>query len=323
MTRPLVKNPNHIRLAMLGMVEGNGHPYSWSAIINGDYDRPAMENCGYPGIPQYLGAEPRENLGIEGATVTHVWCDDPKDTKHVAKAAKIQNIVKNPQDVIGEVDAVVIATDIGGEHVDRVRPFIEAGLPAFIDKPLTDQLDHLQQFAAWQKQGRPLMSSSCMRYAREYTALLDRMDELGELRVIQITMAKSWDRYGIHAVEGVYPFLQPGGWESVAHRGDANRSLMHLRHASGVDVMVNQVMDLYGGFGCLSLHGTKASLVTQFKDNFFAFKTQLAGFIEYLKTGVCPVDFTQTFEQMKIIIAGLRSRAEDGRTVDLMELTCD
>ncbi|MDD3926903.1 MAG: hypothetical protein PHT33_09620 [bacterium] len=27
-----------IRLAMLGMVDGNGHPYSWSAIFNG-YDR--------------------------------------------------------------------------------------------------------------------------------------------------------------------------------------------------------------------------------------------------------------------------------------------
>ena len=28
-----------IRLAMLGMVEGNGHPYSWSIIFNGGYDR--------------------------------------------------------------------------------------------------------------------------------------------------------------------------------------------------------------------------------------------------------------------------------------------
>lgn len=34
---PLVKDPAEIRLAMLGMLEDNGHPYSWSAIING-YD---------------------------------------------------------------------------------------------------------------------------------------------------------------------------------------------------------------------------------------------------------------------------------------------
>ena len=30
-----VATRGEIRLAMLGMIEGNGHPYSWSAIING------------------------------------------------------------------------------------------------------------------------------------------------------------------------------------------------------------------------------------------------------------------------------------------------
>ena len=39
-----------IRLAMLGMVDGNGHPYSWSAIFNG-YDRAAMAGCPFAGIP--------------------------------------------------------------------------------------------------------------------------------------------------------------------------------------------------------------------------------------------------------------------------------
>ena len=53
---PLVKNET-IRLAMLGMVEGNGHPYSWSAIFNG-YDRAAMAKCPYPTIPDYLNKEP-------------------------------------------------------------------------------------------------------------------------------------------------------------------------------------------------------------------------------------------------------------------------
>lgn len=38
-----------LRLAMLGMIEGNGHPYSWSAIVNG-YDPAEMEMCPYAGI---------------------------------------------------------------------------------------------------------------------------------------------------------------------------------------------------------------------------------------------------------------------------------
>ena len=38
-----------LRLAMLGMIEGNGHPYSWSAIVNG-FDPAAMAAGPYPAI---------------------------------------------------------------------------------------------------------------------------------------------------------------------------------------------------------------------------------------------------------------------------------
>ncbi len=55
-----------LRLAMLGMIEGNGHPYSWSAIVNG-YDPAAMAACPYPVIPVYLGKQPLESVRIPGA----------------------------------------------------------------------------------------------------------------------------------------------------------------------------------------------------------------------------------------------------------------
>ena len=48
-----------LRLAMLGMVDGNGHPYSWSAMFNG-YDPEVMADCPYAGIPEYLDKEPKE-----------------------------------------------------------------------------------------------------------------------------------------------------------------------------------------------------------------------------------------------------------------------
>ena len=61
-----------IRLAMLGMVDGNGHPYSWSAMFNG-YDPAEMARCPYAGIPAYLDKEPKETLRIPNARVTHIW----------------------------------------------------------------------------------------------------------------------------------------------------------------------------------------------------------------------------------------------------------
>lgn len=108
---PLVKNPDDIKLAMIGMVQGNGHPYSWSAIINGQYNAEVMADCGYPVISQYLAAAGDE-LGISGAKVTHIWCDERSDAEKVAKAAYIPNVVNDPEAVIGKVDAVIIPTDI-------------------------------------------------------------------------------------------------------------------------------------------------------------------------------------------------------------------
>ena len=54
-----------LRLAMLGMIPGNGHPYSWSAIVNG-YDPVEMSHCPYSMIPEYLAARPLESVGIPG-----------------------------------------------------------------------------------------------------------------------------------------------------------------------------------------------------------------------------------------------------------------
>src|SRR5687767_3156792 len=115
-----------LRFAMLGMIDGNGHPWSWSAIING-YDRAKIASCPYPVIPQYLNAQPPEKVRVPGARVTHLWTDRAAEASAVAAAALIPHVVREPRDVIGEVDAVFVATDDGFDHVERARPFVEAG----------------------------------------------------------------------------------------------------------------------------------------------------------------------------------------------------
>jgi predicted dehydrogenase len=317
----LVRDPDNIRLAMLGMVAGNGHPFSWSAIINGEYDADQMARCSYPVIPQYLGAAPRGSLGIPGVRVTHVWCDDSDDAWRVAGAARIGRVVDRPTDVIGHVDAVVIPTDVGDEHVERARPFVEAGLPVFIDKPLTDRPDHLEQFLAWNAEGRAICSSSCMRYAREFTDLRSRLASVGALRLIVITMAKSWERYGIHALEAIYPLLPPGGWRTVVNTGNAEANVVHLRHGDGVDIVIPCIQDLYGGFAHLGIWGTESALTAKFSDTLYAFREQLLAFVHYLRSGQPPVPFSETVELVRLLIAGTRSRDEGGRVIELETLT--
>jgi hypothetical protein len=80
------------------------------AIFNG-YDPGEMAKCPFAGIRAYLNKEPKETLQIQGARVTHIWTDDPSDAVKVARASLIPHVVQRPEDVIGQVDAVIVATD--------------------------------------------------------------------------------------------------------------------------------------------------------------------------------------------------------------------
>jgi predicted dehydrogenase len=309
---------------MLGCTSGNGHPYSWSAMFNG-YERDLMTGeCPFAGIPEYLNKEPEDNLTIPGAKVTHICCtgDGEFTSEHVAKCSLIPNVVEKPEDVIGKVDAVVIATDIGSEHVERARPFVEAGLPIFVDKPLADNEADLKTFIDWVDDGAPIMSSSCMRYTKEFMPYRLSTHELGELRYVTITTPKTWERYGIHALEGIYPILGPG-FISARNTGCKDRNVVHFKHRSGADAVVVATRDMYGSFGCMQLCGTAGHAQVVMGDTFYAFKTQLEAFIEFLRTGKRSFPFEETVELMKMVIAGIRSREEGGCELRLDDIIKD
>ena len=305
---------------MLGMTEGNGHPYSWSIIINGRYNAEALAKCPYAAIIDYISKQPKNTLGIEDVEVSHVWTDNPEDAKLVAKVAEIENIVKDPKDVIGQVDAVLVATDIGSEHVERCKPFVAANVPIFVDKPLCDNFTDLKIFQQWIDEGKPIISSSAMRYCKEYEPYHQSTYELGDLRYINVTMAKSWEKYGIHALETLYPIVGPG-FTSIQNLGDKDRNIVHLHHSKGIDINIANVFDMIGGFGLVSLVGTKSGIQIKSNDTFYAFKKQLESYVHYLRTGVKPVPWEETKELMQLVAAGIKSREEGGIKINLSEVS--
>src|SRR5690606_5887784 len=120
-----------------------------------------------------------------------------------------------------------------------------------------------------------LLSTSCMRYAKEFRELRDKGDVVGEPRLITVTMAKSWERYGIHALEAAYPFCAPGEFLSLTHTGTDQANLMRIAHKTGVETLLCVVSDLYGAFGHVQVYGTAGAHGAVFADTFGAFKAQL------------------------------------------------
>lgn len=307
-----------LRIGIIGMTEGNGHPYSWSAMFNG-YNKEYMDSCPFAGIPAYLNKQPEETIGISGAKITHIYCNDRKDAEDTARCSLIANVVDRPEDMIGQVDAVIIATDIGSEHVERCRPFMEAGVPMFIDKPMVDNENDLRTFVKWHDEGKCFISSSSMRYVKAMEPFYKNHYEIGKLMYVCQPMCKKWETYGIHALEGVFPLLGEG-FVSIQNTGTYERNMLHITHKSGCDVHIPLSAGMYGAFGNTLLIGSIGNKVVSDSDSYYAFKKQMDLFVDYLRTGKEPFPFTQTIELMKLVIGGIMSREQGGRRVMISEI---
>jgi len=74
-----------LKLGIIGISEGNGHPYSWSAIFNG-YDPEEMKKCPFPVIPDYLSKQKfPDDFLTDIAEVTHVLTQDTETSKNIAQ----------------------------------------------------------------------------------------------------------------------------------------------------------------------------------------------------------------------------------------------
>lgn len=69
--------------------------------------------------------------------VVAIGGDDPAESEKVKSTCGIDFVAEKPADMLGKIDAVMVTARHGGTHADFARPFLEAGLPAFIDKPFT------------------------------------------------------------------------------------------------------------------------------------------------------------------------------------------
>ncbi|MEQ9289771.1 MAG: Gfo/Idh/MocA family oxidoreductase [Cyclobacteriaceae bacterium] len=311
------QKPNHaLKLGIIGMSEGNGHPYSWAAIINGKYDEHLMDQCGFAGIPIYLKAN-KDTLGIEGAQVTHIWTQDMELSRHIAQASAIESVVENMEDMIGEVDAVLLARDDPEFHVAMARPFIEAGVPLFVDKPLAGNVDDLAYFSAQHRLGKLFMSCSSMRYAIECRTAKTLWADMGNIELVTTTGKKDWTKYGVHMLEAVFALLDDPKVVSVQNTGKTGKEIVHIIFENGLDLTVHLFQDIAPTFQ-ISVFGQKGWQLIDIKNSYAMFKENLMEFIRAVREGKTRLSFEKTENIIRTLIAAKQSAAQGGRLINLL-----
>lgn len=225
-------------------------------------------------------------------------------------------LVESPKEMIGKVDAMLIEAVDGSVHLDRARPFLEAGIPCFVDKPFACSVADAKAIAELAaKKKLPLFSSSALRYAPEITAHLADPKHGKVVGAATHGPASRHDRnpglfhYGIHAVEMLYTILGPG-CESVTCTSDAQTDAVTGHWKDGRIGTVRGTRSgpvVYGATVFAEKTTTHLAVGTK-----FIYRELLKKVVECFTSGKPPIEVATTIEIVAFIEAANASAANHG-----------
>ena len=283
MGNPEMKSIENLRLGIIGLSEGNGHPYSWAAIFNG-YDPVAMASCPFPVIPAYLARQTFPADAIPNARVTHVWAQDRAVAEHVAAASLIPRVVDKYEAMIGEIDAVLLARDDAENHVEMSIPFLDAGLPVYIDKPVALTTADLAALYTHRHYASQIFSCSAFRFSEDFKLDDEARAMLGEIKYVQAIVPKSWEKYGVHIVD---PVLNMLGLYGKTCRVASSR-LSDVTSVTAEFGQTSVTFTCLGPMPCeikINLFGSLGFKEFVFKNTYSAFKRTLEAFVDGIRSG--------------------------------------
>lgn len=149
----MVSQEKMLRLGMLGSDGGakDGHALTTCQVIeNGQYNAKIVAICG----------------------------DKSDETETLAERMNIDFIAEKPEDLLGKVDAVFVMPRNGDRHLYYAMPFIKAGIPTFIDKPFTGNVeDAIKIVEEAKKSGAVICGGSSAKFAPLFSQMKKEIEE--------------------------------------------------------------------------------------------------------------------------------------------------
>jgi predicted dehydrogenase len=304
-----------LNIGVVGASEGNGHPFSFSAIVNG-YDSEGLAASGWEVIYDYVRRRHPSEFGFDGVRISHAWTQDDTLTERLCRACKIPNTVDAITDLIGAVDAVIIARDDYERHAEMALPLLKAGLPVFVDKPLAVDHEALRAFRPYLEEGQ-LMSCSGLRFARELDIPRAELDQFGPIRLIRGAVLLDWEKYGVHILEAVSNMISARPLSitplETEHPG------FTISMSDGSVFQIDSLGKVPKTFQ-IDLWGEHRRGTYELEDNFTAFRRTLWHFIEMIRSGKPPIDPEETMRLMQTLMAGRRALNQN-KTISIADVT--
>ena len=107
------------------------------------FNQKYLNKCPFE-LSDYLSEEKNKYEKFSEVNISHIWTQNNLYSKLISDFVYIPNIVENYYDMVDNVDAVMLARDDFENHLYYSLPFIEVGVPIYIDKPIANSVDELE-----------------------------------------------------------------------------------------------------------------------------------------------------------------------------------
>lgn len=146
---------------------------------------------------------------------------------------RIPKVYASIPEMVDDVDCAIIHGCNWDTHMEKARPFVEAGKSVLIDKPLAGNLADLRQIEEWGTQNARLTGGSALRFCHELRDWLAiPPTERGTPHTVASGCAIDEFNYGIHAYSLVSGVMGPG-IRSVRHLGQHGQRRIQINWSDG------------------------------------------------------------------------------------------
>ena len=145
------------------------------------------------------------------AEVKYVWGETEEFARNAAEKGNIPHIVKDPEEMLGEIDALIVDHRHAQYHLKAATPFIKEGIPTFIDKPFCYRAAEGEEFLELaRKHGTPVTSYSTIAHSASTFDIKEQAESMGKINQVVRSGPVEMDSkyggiffYGVHIVQAL------------------------------------------------------------------------------------------------------------------------
>lgn len=213
----------------------------------------------------------------EGGRTLEKWCADSG-----------MKPARSIEEVIEKSDCICVLAPSNPEVHERLAELpLQAGKPLYIDKPFADSKAAAERiFAAAEKHGTPLMSSSALRFGDEL--ICGKVQVLNPQIFCTTGGGRSFDEYGIHQLEMIVSVMG-ADVKNMKLTGDSGKLSLSLEYSDGRLAQIAYAPSM--PFTVIAANPEKTEVIPSMSRTF---ENLIAEMMNFFATGKCIIPKEQT-----------------------------